>query len=296
MATTLDSLKAGNPGESGVALSTTYKLVCVGLLRPLMSLVMIVTVCGCQAVPTNEVQEITPQILLTIERGTSQKRLEALLGVPAKHEFTASRDQNVYRCVSYQFVSFHLKYYFVFTNSALEKIIQPPRFEHELSSAEHGKRAVWKSYDPEERMEVVLQATDLDQQGIMASIEHRYGPNTFDNALPGAIIAGVIGAPVALARGAVENREIKALAEQFDPYRVRFGMTVTEVEGIFGSPILSENSDDSSETHYYGSPKLGAQNPLLWVSIVFENGKVIQVFSDDFFNYRKIEKMVKEGK
>jgi hypothetical protein len=41
---------------------------------------------------------------------------------------------------------------------------------------------------------------------------------------------------------------------------------------------------------------LGAQNPLLWVSIVFENGKVIQVFSDDFFNYRKIEKAVKDGK
>jgi hypothetical protein len=237
---------------------------------------------------------MTPRILLTVERGVSQKQIETLLSVPARHEFTASREQKTLRCVSYYFASFHLEYYLVFTNDALEKIIQPPRFEHELSPAERGQRAVWKSYAPEERMEVVLQVPDLDQHGILASIERRYRPKAFDNALPGAIIAGVIGAPVALARGVVENREIRALAEKFDPHRVKLGMSVTEVDGMFGPPILSEKSEDGSETRYYGSTKLGVQNPMLWVSVMFNGEKVIRVFSDDFFNYRKVQAVVRK--
>src|SRR5881394_921629 len=115
------------------------------LLRKLMPLAIVVTTYGCRAAPTNEVQGMTPQVLMTVKRGASQERLETLAGVPARHEFTASRDRTTLRCVSYYFASFHLRYYFVFTNNGLEKIIQPPRFEHELSSAERGKRPVWQS-------------------------------------------------------------------------------------------------------------------------------------------------------
>jgi hypothetical protein len=260
-----------------------------GLVRLLTPAIILSMVCGCRAAGTNNVEDITPEALLNVKRGISQRQLETTFGVAARHEFTTSRNGTTVRCVSCQFASFHLRYYFVFTNDALQKIIQPPRFEHELSPVEKGTRAVWKSHDPQERVDVVLQAPDLDEEGITASIQRRYKPKTPDNALPGAIIAGVIGAPVALVRGAVENREIKALADKFDPYRVRLEMPLAEVEQVFGEPRLVEKLPGDSDMRYYGSTKLGTQNPLLWVSVVFRDDKAVEVFSDDFFNYRKVE-------
>jgi hypothetical protein len=258
------------------------------LLRTLAPLLMLLAGCSSRTAGTINESGISPQILLTVRRGASQKQLETMLGVPARHEFTVSSDHMAIRCVSYQFPSFYLKYYFVLTNDALEEIILPPRYEHELSPWEQGKRAVWKSANPQERVEVVLHATDLDQEGITDSIERRYRPEKFDNALPAAAIAGVVAAPVALVRGQTENREIKVLAETFDPYRVHLGMPLAAVEQMFGAPRLIEKLESGSETRYYGSPKLGTQNPLLWVSVVFNDEKAICVFSDDFFDYRKL--------
>ena len=173
------------------------------------------------------------------------------------------------------------------------KIILPPRFEHELSPWEHGKRAVWKSFDPEERLAVVLDAPVLQHDDIVASIEHRYKPNEFDNALPAAIVAGVICAPVTLAQSSkhtAEEREIEDLVHQFDPFLVRLRMTSSDVERRFGTPRLTEKRDDGSEFRYYGSPKLGLKNRLLWVSVALKDGKESQIFSDEFFDFHKIQK------
>jgi hypothetical protein len=257
---------------------------------------MAVVACGCRGVPSTESAGINPRVLPRLERGASQKQVETLVGAPARHEFSASRGQTTLRCVCCEFHSFYLGYYLLFTNDALSKIILPPRFDHVLSPDERGKRAVWKSNDPEERMNVVLEAPDLDRERILGSIERRYRPKGMDNALPGAIIAGIISAPALAYRATVENRGIFALAEKFDPYRVQLGMPVAEVEQLFGPPVLLEKSDDGSETRYYGSTKLGFQNPLLWVSVVFKAGEVNRVFSDDFFNYRKVEVLATERK
>jgi hypothetical protein len=255
--------------------------------------VIVVIASGCRVAEASNTRVPAPQMLLSMERGISQERLETLLGVPAKHEFTVSQEHTLIRCVSYYFVADD----FVLTNNALEKIIQPPRFEHELSPWELGKRAVWKSYDPLERMEVVRRAPDLDRQGIQTAMEHRHKPKTVDNALPGAIIAGIIAAPVTIAQApqrAAENQEIKLLSERFSAFRVHLEMSVTEVEQMLGSPYLSEKRDDGCEIRYYGSPKLGVQNRLLWVSVSFKEEKAIQVFSNDFFDYHKIENIVKD--
>ena len=80
--------------------------------------------CGCRAAPTNEIHATSAEILLTLEPGIPQEKLEALLSARARHEFTALRDQMSLRCVSYYFGSYRLKYFFVFTNDAMVKIIQ----------------------------------------------------------------------------------------------------------------------------------------------------------------------------
>lgn len=264
------------------------------LLRTLTPLLMLLAGCSSRTAGTINGSGISPQILLTVRRGASQKQLETMLGVPARHEFTVSRDHLAIHCVSYQFASFYLKYYFVLTNDALEKIILPPGYEHELSPWEQGKRAVWKSPNPQERVEVVLQAPDLDREGIIDSIERRYRPEKFNSFLPAVLIAYLIAAPVALVRGQIENREIKALAETCDLYRAHLGMSMAEVEQMFGAPWLIEKLEDGSETRYYGSPKLGIQNPLLWLSVVFKDEKALCIFSDDFFNYQNLEDIEKK--
>ncbi len=264
------------------------------LQKLVLLLLIAANACGCRAALTNEIHATIAEVLLTLELGIPQGKLEALLGARARPEFTALRDQMNVRCVSYYFASYRLKYFFVFTNDAMVKIIQMPRFEHELSTSERGKRPAWKSHDPEERMEVVLQAPNLGKDGIRASMEGRYKSDGMDNALPGALIAGIIGQPVALAKNAVENQELRALADKFDPNRVTLGMTSSKVDELLGAPIFAEKSREALEMRYYGSARLGAQNPLLWISVVFRDDKVTRVFSDDFFNYRKIENLLKK--
>jgi hypothetical protein len=194
--------------------------------------------------------------------------------------------------VAYQFDNYS-RYYFVFTNDGLARITLPPRFEHELSPWERGKRATWKSNEPGERIEVVLQALDLDREALAATIEHsvklNQQPKGMDNALPAAGIVGVIGAPVIAPRKAVERSEIRKLAAQFNPYRVRLGTTLSEVEQMFGQPHRVEQMEDHSETRYYGSPKFGVQLSPFWVAVSFEKERVVSVFSDDFFNFHKVE-------
>jgi hypothetical protein len=233
-----------------------------------------------------------------LERGASLPHCEAVVGVPARHEFTARHGGATVRCVSYLFASYHLKYYCVFTNGALWKIIQPPRFAHELSAWERGTRAVWTSYDSEERLEVVLHAPDLDRRSLRTSIERRYKPKAFDHTLPGALMVGVVFAPVALARwagGGAEREELRELARRFDPYRVRLGMTVDEVGALLGTSGVKEALGGGLETRYYGSTKLGTRNPRLWVSVVFQEGRTVRVFSGDFFDYQRLEGRLKES-
>lgn len=255
-------------------------------------LLLFAIACGCHTAEIGQTKSLHPNIVTNLERGISQSKLEVIIGIPSRHEFTNIGSTSTVRCVSYYFSDYHLKFYFVFTNDALGKVVLPPRFEHELSPWEQGRRAVWKSYDPEERLKVVLQAPDLQPADIAVMIERRYRPKVFDNAFPAAVIAGVVGAPIALAQSpkhAAEEREIQALARRFDPFRAQLTMTVSEIERMFGPALLVEALNDGSEIRYYGSMKLGIEDRLLWVSVVFKNGKVISVFSDEFFDYHKIK-------
>jgi hypothetical protein len=122
---------------------------------------------------------------------------------------------------------------------------------------------------------------------------HAIGP-----ALAAAPIVGVVFAPIALARwagGGAEREELRELARRFDPYRVRLGMTVDEVGALLGTSGVKEALGGGLETRYYGSTKLGTRNPRLWVSVVFQEGRTVRVFSGDFFDYQRLEGRLKES-
>lgn len=236
--------------------------------------------------------QTNPTNLLKASPGISQAKLEALIGVPAKHQFTASRDDNTLRCVSYYFPSYNQYFYLVFTNDVLGKIALAPQYESAPRGWQRAKRARWRTDEPDERLEVVLNAPALTPDDIVLSGSEKYSPG-MDNATPAFIIVGVVFAPVIVARIPSEmakEREMRSLAQRFDPYRVKLGMSVVEVEQMFDAPHLKETLDDGSELRFYGSAKFGYYYDFHWLSVAFRNGKATAVFSSDFCNQRKLEK------
>jgi len=134
------------------------------------------------------------------------------------------------------------------------------------------------------RTEVVLKAASLTQEDIVFSGQEKYRP-AMDNALPPFIVATVIFSPIIVAElplGIVTKLRQRSLLEHFDPYRVRLGLDVAEVEKMLGAPHLTEGLDDGSELRYYGSAKFGYYNDFFWLSVAFRDGKATAVFTHDF--------------
>ena len=260
-----------------------FALVFLGFLGP---------VCQCRTAEYNST-ETSPAILLKVSTGISPTNLEQLIGVPARHQFTVLRSNETVRCVSYSFVSYNTCFFFVFTNDALGKIVLRPDYESARRGWRRAKRARWRTDEPDERLEVVLNAPALTRDDFLLASNEKYKPEVDPGLTLAAITAGIIASPVIIARTPeriAEHREMQALAKRFDPYRVRLGMTVAEMEQMFDAPHHTETLEDGSELRYYGSAKFGYYYDFHWVAIAYRNGKVNAVFSDDFCNQRKLEK------
>ena len=100
-------------------------------------------------------------------------------------------------------------------------------------------------------------------------------------------------APVIIARMPADNalrHEMRSLAQHFDPFRARPGMSAAEVEQMFDAPQLTETLEDGSELRYYGSSKFGYDYSSHWLSVAYRDGKAPAVFSHDFCNQKKLKK------
>lgn len=234
-------------------------------------------------------KKVAVDSLLHLERGQSQEKLEKLFGTPARHEFTARIDDCLLRGTSFSFDS-KGRYYFVFTNDSLAKICEVTPFEFRRVPYKDTWREIPVRTDPERRLEKVLDSPDLVGPALSESLRRRGTPPKSGsmNVLPAFIIAAPFWAAAAPLR-AEQREEVEALAKKFDPQKVKVGMSAERVEEMFGKPHVTDLTGEQRESRYYGSARLG-ENPLLWISVVFENGRVVRVFSGDFFDMDKIFK------
>lgn len=227
--------------------------------------------------------------LLQLERGQSQQKIEEVFGAPARHEFSARIDDRLLRCVSFSFDS-KGRYYFVLTNDALAKICEVAAFEFRRVPYKGTWREIPVRTEPEKRLKKVLDSSDLAGAALSESLRRR-GPSPKSssmNVLPAFIRAAplwVIAAPLR----AEQRAEIETLAKKFNPQKVKLGMSVEQVEEMFGKPHIKESGGERREICYYGSARLG-ENPLLWISVIFEEGQAVLVFSGDFFEVEKVFK------
>ena len=62
------------------------------------------------------------------------------------------------------------------------------------------------------------------------------------------------------------------------------------MENRLGKPRITEPQSLSREVRYYGSIEWGRQTSrvLVWLSVAYESGRVIRVFSRDFIDEDKI--------
>lgn len=227
--------------------------------------------------------------LLHLERGLSQQKVEEIFGTPAHHQFSVRVDGQLIRCVRVAFES-RGSYYFVFTNNTLAKICEPPRVEYKRLPYKNTWREIPVYDDPERRMKTVLEAADLTEPALAESLKKRIPPPKSGsmNVLPAFIIAAPFWAATASSRAA-QRAETEELAKKYDPLKVKLGMSIEQVETMFGEPHVKETLEAQRETRYYGSAKLGADH-LLWISVVFESGQAVRVFTGSFFDMNKIYK------
>ena len=244
---------------------------------------------GCTA-PTKSVsRRVTTDTLLSLQQGISTAELDHRLDAKSRHEFTATRDGHVIRCVSYQFERGGGSYlrYFIFTNELLAKICVPPKIEFEmvLGSSNGVPHQRPKYGDPEVLMESVLNAVDLTGSGLLKSmplLPPQKGSEPM-NILP----AFVITAPFLLISAGEYQYEARLLAERFNPQQVKIGDRVEDIESVFGKSILIESQDVTREFRYYGSTLPGV-NSVLWMLVVYEKGSATRVFTNRFFDRNKV--------
>jgi hypothetical protein len=68
--------------------------------------VIVALVVGCLTTSAQASgKKVAVDSLLHLERGQSQRKIEEVFGMPARHEFTARIDDHLFRCTSFSFDS-----------------------------------------------------------------------------------------------------------------------------------------------------------------------------------------------
>jgi len=236
-----------------------------------------------------ESPNVSPVALASLQHGLTQQQVGVQLKARGDHEFTAAFSNGVTRCVSYYRNDVYGHYYLVFTNDCLARICQPPPFEMRREPYE----GTWANYrvlgDPEARLTAVLRAEDMIGADLAAALKPQAPPkNSVDPGLTAAfLLSQGLASPASKAE---RERKFLALVNQYDPYRIAPGSALTSVERQLGKPHITESLEDGREVRYYGNIEFGlnARRELMWLSVVYKDGKVVRVFSRDFVDYDKI--------
>jgi len=235
--------------------------------------------------------------LASLQHGLTQQQVEEQLKARGHHQFTATYSNGVARCVSYYRNDVYGHYYLVFTNDHLACICQPPPFEMQKEPYQ----GTWANYrvlgNPETRVSAVLRAEDMLGPRLTAALKPQTPPKrSVDPGLTAAFL--LAQGLVSPASKAERERKFQALVQQYDPDQIALGSALPLVERQLGKPHITESLDASREIRYYGDIEFGlrASRELMWLSVVYEDGKVVRVFSRDFVDHDKIRPLEEKSR
>ena len=274
---------------------------CDGLAIVLFLLIGWMTTGRVSGEPAVQGQTVDSRTFIELKRGITLAKLESTFQNKPTHEFTVLRNGETIRCVRYDLITpaTYQSYYFVFTNDSLTLICLPPPLEYG-TRVENDNRVGFVIVQPEKIVETVIHSEDLNGEALAKSVAQVMSlkrTNKWDmKMIPVVIIfapLAIAAAPYTLVENNQWNRKFNAQREKFDPFKVRLGMTVEEVEAMFGTPFTIGKSSDNLDVRYYGSPRFGEYKEP-WVSVVFDQGKAVRVFSDRFFDDEVIRGVLRQ--
>jgi hypothetical protein len=259
-----------------------------------MKAIAVLFVCIClevvaQKPPQDGAPNVSPSALASLQHELTQQQVEEQLKARGNHQFTAAFTNGVARCLSYYRNDVYGHYYLVFTNDHLARVCQPPPFELR-EEPYRGTRAIRRVLgDPEARVAAALAAEDMIGPRLSAALK----PQTPSKRSvdPGLTAAFLLAQKLAGATSQAEReRKYHALVKQYDPFEVVLGAALTSVEGRLGKPHVTEPLESGREIRYYGNIEFGlsASREQMWLAVVYEDGKVVRVYSRDFVDHDKI--------
>jgi hypothetical protein len=149
--------------------------------------------------------------------------------------------------------------------------------------------------DPEKRVSEVLNAPSMIGAMLVSALKPETPPSH-------SVDAGLTAAYL-LSRTLVDKTQqsgraqaYAALLERFDPTQIKLGSSRQEVEEHLGTPHIIDVPESGREMRYYGSVEHGllGNRELMWLAVVYEEDKVIRVFSADFIDQSKIRDLEKK--
>ena len=227
-------------------------------------------------------QQVSEEAFLSLKDGASFNEVLKTLGSAARHEFTIL-NTNVTCTLIGCYVGRHKVFqWLLFNNDVLVK--RPPWIWcKEKSDLPDGDMArVWKVIDARSK--------------TMEEIKSDFAPLPYDkrtagepmNILPALILTWPLMkmAEPRLKRKFLINRDLR---KRFDGCLARSGMTVEQVDAIYGKPQRVVFAKDGRPVRIYGDGRdleeIGRECRFSFVSVVFDaNGRVMRVFSDMFFD------------
>ncbi len=249
-------------------------------------------ICKSQTVQQRQERVNVPnEALASLSHGISENDVEKILKARGNHQFTAILSNITVRCTAYYRSEVYGEFYLVFTNSYLASICEPPPFKFQEIPYQ-GTVAVQRILgDPEDRIVKVLNSPDIIGHKLKSLLKPR--KRVKKSSDPGLTAAYLLTKMLFTdkKREAQRKIEYERLLDLYDPFQIPLGAPLQDIESHLGKPHIIQTLGENREMRYYGSIKYGllASRALMWLTVVFDDSKVVRVFSHDFVDHEKIK-------
>lgn len=240
-------------------------------------------------------QFVDEDVFLSITNGTSLADVKMKLGPAVRHQFTVvegGHNWTLIRCFlhtgqeeSYTF------YQPLFRDDALIKIIGWVRMEREEYAYEGTTATRSKPWDIDDKkyMRKALEAPAVTHGRIRADLKD--ARETMAKYRGQGNIPAVVGLLFGLALNRRYNKELlinEGLRQRYDGCRAFIGMTIKDVDALYGEPLRVFTTRTGLVARIYGNHRYSSDVDhflkFSYVAVLFDpEGHVVSIYSDLFF-------------
>jgi hypothetical protein len=240
-------------------------------------------------------QFVSEDLFLSITNGSSLTEVRKELGSAVRHQFTVAENGHTWtliRCFLHTGAEESYTFYqLLFCDDALVKTIGLIQMEREEYPYQGTTATRSKSWDVED-LKYVTKAIDapvVTHEQIRADIKEARA--TMEKFKGQANIPAAVLLPFDRASGERANKEFpinEELRQRYDGCRASIGMTIKEVDALYGEPLRAFTTGTGRAARIYGDHRYSDDMDhflmFSYVAVVFDpEGRVANTYSDLFF-------------